>query len=407
MRVIYNIGIYLLKSICFLLSFFNRKIKAMLYGQKETFYKINQIKEQDNIAWFHCASLGEFEQARNLIEEFKEKYPNYKILLSFFSPSGYEVRKNYSHADYVVYLPWDTKKNARTFIKLARPKIVFFVKYEFWYNYIIELKNIPLFQVSLILQENHYLTKFYSFWFRKQLGNFNAFFVQDTKSKEILETLGYKNSEICGDTRFDRVLQISKQKKDFPLIDAFCFGEEKIFIAGSSWPEDERVIDEVFENKPNFKLIIVPHEIDKPHLNNLQKLFTNSLLYSKANEENVKDKKVLIIDCMGILSYIYSKADITYVGGGFGVGIHNILEAAVFYKPVAFGPNNKKFREARELLALSGAKEIHNAKELSDWVENLLRDERYYQQSCYQCGNYVKSNAGATQKILDKVKTYL
>lgn len=407
MRLIYNIGIYLLKLSCLLLSLFDKKIKLMCKGQKLTFQKLKEINREDQIAWFHCASLGEFEQARNLIESFKQEFSNYKILLSFFSPSGYEIRKNYKYADYVVYLPFDTKKNAKRFINLANPNIVFFVKYEFWYNYIIELRDTPLFQVSLILRQNHYLTKSYSFWFRKQLKNFNIFFVQNAVTKELLKKIGYDNGEICGDTRFDRVLQISKQTKDFPLIEAFCDGEEKIFIAGSSWLEDEKIIAEAFKDKSNFKLIIVPHEINQTHLNEIQKLFADNILYSKANNDNITNKKVLIIDCIGILSYMYRKADITYIGGGFGVGIHNVLEAAVFYKPVAFGPNNKKFDEARTLLSLKGAKEIHNAKELSSWVESLLSNEEYYRKSCLLCGDYVKNNAGATQKILNKIKTYL
>lgn len=407
MRLIYNIGIYLLKVSCFFLSLFNKKIKLMCEGQKLAFQKLKEIKQEDNIAWFHCASLGEFEQARNLIENFKQEFPDYKILLSFFSPSGYEIRKNYQYADYVVYLPLDTKGNAKRFINLTKPKIVFFIKYEFWYNYIIELKNIPLFQVSLILRKNHYLTKFYSFWFRKQLKNFNTFFVQDKETKEVLDKMGYDNSVVCGDTRFDRVLQISKQTKDFPLIEAFCSGEKKIFIAGSSWLEDERIIAEAFKERQDFKLVIVPHEIDQTHINEVQKLFANNILYSQANNDNIKDKRVLIIDCIGILSYIYGKADITYVGGGFGVGIHNVLEAAVFYKPVAFGPNNKKFNEARALLLLNGAKEIHNAKELSSWVNKLSSDKEYYTKSCFVCGDYVKNNAGATQKILNEIKIYL
>lgn len=407
MRLIYNIGIYLLKVSCFFLSLFNKKIKLMCEGQKLAFQKLKEIKQEDNIAWFHCASLGEFEQARNLIENFKQEFPDYKILLSFFSPSGYEIRKNYQYADYVVYLPFDTKGNAKRFINLTKPKIVFFIKYEFWYNYIIELKNIPLFQVSLILRKNHYLTKFYSFWFRKQLKNFNTFFVQDKETKEVLDKMGYDNSVVCGDTRFDRVLQISKQTKDFPLIEAFCSGGKKMFIAGSSWLEDERIIAEAFKERQDFKLVIVPHEIDQTHINEIQKLFANNILYSQANNDNIKDKRVLIIDCIGILSYIYGKADITYVGGGFGVGIHNVLEAAVFYKPVAFGPNNKKFNEARALLLLDGAKEIHNAKEISSWVNKLLSDKEYYTKSCLVCGDYVKNNAGATQKILNEIKIYL
>ncbi len=407
MRIIYNTTIYLLKFICFVLSFFDKKIGLMYKGQRETFFKLKEINKNDKVAWFHCASLGEFEQVRNLMENFKNKYPNYKILLSFFSPSGYEIRKNYQCADYVVYLPPDTRRNARRFINLAKPGIVFFVKYEFWYNYIIELKNIPLFQVSLILRKNHYLTKFYASWFRKQLKNFDTFFVQDNTTKKILSSFGYNNSEICGDTRFDRVLQISNQTTDFPKINKFCQGDEKIFIAGSSWFEDEKIIAEVFKNRKDFKLIIAPHEIDRQHITSLQKLFDNSVLYSDTDENNLVGAKVLIVDCMGLLSQIYKRADVTYIGGGFGEGIHNVLEAAVFYKPIAFGPNNKKFKEAVDLLNLNSAKEIHDKEDLSLWIEALFVDKEYYKQVCYLNGNYVKTHAGATQKILNKIKSYL
>lgn len=407
MHTIYNIGIYLLQFACRLLSLKNEKIKLMVQGQKLTFSKLQSITKEDKIAWFHCASLGEFEQARNLIESFKQEKKEYKILVSFFSPSGYEIRKNYKMADYVVYLPFDTPKNVNLFVTMAHPSIVFFVKYEFWYNYIRQLKNIPLFQVSLILRKNHYLTKSYSSWFRKQLIHFNTFFVQDNTTKEVLHSLGYDNAIICGDTRFDRVFAISKEEKSFPIIDNFCKGGEKVFIAGSSWPADERIIHDALYEKENIKIILAPHQIHKEHISDLQKMFPSNVLYSQANDENTKNKRVLIIDCIGILSYIYGKGDITYVGGGFGAGIHNVLEAAVFYKPVAFGPNNKKFKEAQDLLQQQSAKEINNKEDLASWVEHLLTDEEYYSTSCTLNGQYVENNAGATQKILKEINQYL
>lgn len=407
MHTIYNIGIYLLQFACRLLSLKNEKIKLMVQGQKLTFSKLQSITKEDKIAWFHCASLGEFEQARNLIESFKQEKKEYKILVSFFSPSGYEIRKNYKMADYVVYLPLDTPKNVNLFVTMAHPSIVFFVKYEFWYNYIQALKDIPLFQVSLILRKNHYLTKSYSSWFRKQLRHFNTFFVQDNTTKEVLHSLGYDNAIICGDTRFDRVFAISKEEKSFPIIDNFCKGGEKVFIAGSSWPADERIIHDALYEKENIKIILAPHQIHKEHISDLQKMFPSNVLYSQADEETIKNKRVLIIDCIGILSYIYGKGDITYVGGGFGAGIHNVLEAAVFYKPVAFGPNNKKFKEAQDLLQQQSAKEINNKEDLASWVEHLLTDEEYYSTSCTLNGQYVENNAGATQKILKEINQYL
>jgi len=379
----------------------------MIQGQRETFKKLQSITKEDKIAWFHCASLGEFEQARNLIEVFKQTRKEYKILVSFFSPSGYEIRKNYQQADYVVYLPFDTKKNVRRFVAMAHPSVVFFVKYEFWYNYIRALKDVPLFQVSLILRKNHYLTRCYAYWFRKQLKYFNTFFVQDENTQKVLASIGYTNAVVCGDTRFDRVFEISKEPKHFPIIDKFC-EEVKIFIAGSSWPADEKIINEaIYQRRNNLKIILAPHQIHKEHINEIQRLFPSNVLYSEADVESLKDKKVLIIDSIGMLSHIYGKGDITYVGGGFGVGIHNILEAAVFYKPVAFGPNNKKFKEAQDLLKRQGAKEINNKEDLALWVERLLTDKEYYNNVCRINGEYVENNAGATQKILQQIKNYL
>lgn len=407
MQVIYNIAIYLMKFCCELLSLKNKKLKLMIQGQRETFKKLQSITKEDKIAWFHCASLGEFEQARNLIEVFKQTRKEYKILVSFFSPSGYEIRKNYQQADYVVYLPFDTKKNVRRFVAMAHPSVVFFVKYEFWYNYIRALKDVPLFQVSLILRKNHYLTRCYAYWFRKQLKYFNTFFVQDENTQKVLASIGYTNAVVCGDTRFDRVFEISKEPKHFPIIDKFC-EEGKIFIAGSSWPADEKIINEaIYQRRNNLKIILAPHQIHKEHINEIQRLFPSNVLYSEADVESLKDKKVLIIDSIGMLSHIYGKGDITYVGGGFGVGIHNILEAAVFYKPVAFGPNNKKFKEAQDLLKRQGAKEINNKEDLALWVERLLTDKEYYNNVCRINGEYVENNAGATQKILQQIKNYL
>lgn len=396
-----------MKFCCELLSLKNKKLKLMIQGQRETFKKLQSITKEDKIAWFHCASLGEFEQARNLIEVFKQTRKEYKILVSFFSPSGYEIRKNYQQADYVVYLPFDTKKNVRRFVVMAHPSVVFFVKYEFWYNYIRALKDVPLFQVSLILRKNHYLTRCYAYWFRKQLKYFNTFFVQDENTQKVLASIGYTNAVVCGDTRFDRVFEISKEPKHFPIIDKFC-EEGKIFIAGSSWPADEKIINEaIYQRRNNLKIILAPHQIHKEHINEIQRLFPSNVLYSEADVESLKDKKVLIIDSIGMLSHIYGKGDITYVGGGFGVGIHNILEAAVFYKPVAFGPNNKKFKEAQDLLKRQGAKEINNKEDLALWVERLLTDKEYYNNVCRINGEYVENNAGATQKILQQIKNYL
>lgn len=402
MNVIYNIGIYLLVFVCKIGSLFSKKLRMMLQGQKQTYTLLNKIKAEKKTAWFHCASLGEFEQARNLIEYFRKNNPQWQILVSFFSPSGYEIRKNYNQADCVVYLPFDTKRNAKRFVSKVKPDMVFFVKYEFWYNYIRVLKNIPLYQVSLILRQNHYLLKPYSFWFRKQLKNFNHFFVQNETTKQILASMGYENVTISGDTRFDRVYKMSKETKDFPLIEKFCQGDKKILVAGSSWEEDEKIISSAFNNDESLKIILAPHLIDKAHIDNILSMFDKAITYSTLNEENIKDKRVLIIDSIGILSYLYRFADIVHIGGGFGVGIHNILEAAVFSKPISFGPNYKKFQEAVDLIKIGAAKSINNADEIRDFVQKTLySDEQTYKSICQKAGDYVQSNVGATDKILN------
>ena len=407
MRTIYNIFIYFFVFACKIASLFVPKVKTMIAGQKETIAKLDKLDKTKKTAWFHCASLGEFEQARSLIEEFKQNKPDYNILVSFFSPSGYEIRKNYALADCVVYLPFDTKQNAKKFIKHANPDIVFFVKYEFWYNYIIELKNIPLYQVSLILRKNHYLRKSYSFWFRKQLRNFDHFFVQNAETQEILNKIGYKNTTICGDTRFDRVYKMSQEEKAFPIVEEFCKGEEKIFVIGSSWPEDEKLVAEATKDIPNLKIIIAPHLTDPSHIESILSLFQNSITYSQANETKIQNKQVLIIDCIGILSYLYRFADIVHIGGGFGEGIHNILEATVFAKPISFGPNHKKFQEAMDLLRLKGAKDVSNANELKEHITSLLNDKAKYESVSKTNAEYTKANIGATKKILSYLSIFL
>lgn len=402
MQFIYNTGIFLFKAICHFLSLFNTKIKTMLCGQKQTWQKLSSLDKNKKTAWFHCASLGEFEQARNLIEYVKENKKEYQVLLSFFSPSGYEVRKNYKFADCVVYLPFDSKKNAKRFIKEAHPDIVFFIKYEFWWNYIRELRNTPLYSVSLILRKQHYLFKSYSSWFRKQLECFDFFFVQDKNTSQLLNSINYTNNIISGDTRFDRVYSMSKEQKSFSVIEKFIDGK-KTFLAGSSWPEDEKIISKSIQQFPDIKIILAPHLIDKNHINNLLNLFPESIAFSSLNENNCTQYRTLIIDNIGMLMYLYSLCTIAYIGGGFGVGIHNILEAAVFNKPVAFGPNNRKFKEAQDLIALGAAKEINNEEDLTSWIDMLLNDADKYANLSATAGNYVKENTGATDKITAKV----
>lgn len=411
MRYIYSFFIALYTSIIFLISPFNKKAKLIIQGRKETFLKIKKgISKKDKVAWFHAASLGEFEQGRPLIEAFRTKYPEYKILLSFFSPSGYEVRKNYNKADVVVYLPSDSIKNAKRFIKLAHPEYVFFIKYEFWYNFISRAKHkgAKVYQVSLILRTNQYFFSNWGSWYRNQLKNFDYFFVQNNQTRYLLDSIGLNNCLITGDTRFDRVWEIAKKSKDFPKVEEFC-QNDKIVLMGSSWEKDEEMMKEAMKNaKSSFKLIIAPHQIHNSHIQQIKSLFPNSIKYSEienidySNKDNLDN--VLIIDSIGILSSLYKYATVAYIGGGFGVGIHNILEAATFAKPIIFGPNYFKFKEAIDLIEKEGAFSFKESNKLVDVIDKLLEKEDYYKKSSDICSGYIEENIGACERILSKIE---
>lgn len=402
MRFLYNIFIHIYILALNLISPFNKKVKTMLKGEKECFDRLQNLNSEDKVAWFHCASLGEFEQGRPLIEEVKKQFPEYKILLSFYSPSGYESKKDYALADYVVYLPNDTKSNAKKFVKKVNPDLIFFIKYEFWYNYISALKGRRLFQVSLILRQNQYFFSWYGKWFAKQLKNFEHFFVQNQQTANLLNKIGYKNVTISGDTRFDRVMTIANNAKSFTEIEKFCEGNQKIILAGSSWLADEKIIEKAI-NDLDIKLIIAPHIVEQSHINEIQELFPKSILYSELAEDK-KESNILIINCIGILSNLYQYCDIAYIGGGFGVGIHNTLEAATFGKPICFGTNYHKFQEAIDLINLKAAYSISNQEELKQVLETLLNNEKIYNQSAEASKDYVKTKIGACKKIIEHLK---
>ena len=402
MRFLYNIFIHIYILALNLISPFNKKVKTMLKGEKECFDRLQNLNSEDKIAWFHCASLGEFEQGRPLIEEVKKQFPEYKILLSFYSPSGYESKKDYALADYVVYLPNDTKSNAKKFVKKVNPDLIFFIKYEFWYNYISALKGRRLFQVSLILRQNQYFFSWYGKWFAKQLKNFEHFFVQNQQTANLLNKIGYKNVTISGDTRFDRVMTIANNAKSFTEIEKFCEGNQKIILAGSSWLADEKIIQQAVKNL-DIKLIIAPHVVGENHINEIQQLFPEAILYSEL-ANNDKKSNILIINCIGILSNLYQYCDIAYIGGGFGVGIHNTLEAATFGKPICFGTNYHKFQEAIDLINLKAAYSISNQEELKQVLETLLNNEKIYNQSAEASKDYVKTKIGACKKIIEHLK---
>lgn len=402
--ILYNIGVWVA-------SFFSKKVRAMWKGEHQTFRVLREkIDPNAMYIWFHAASLGEFEQGRPIMEAIRREHPGYKILLTFFSPSGYEVRKNYDGADVVVYLPIDTKRNARRFLRLTNPVMAFFIKYEFWSNYLHMLKerHVPTFSVSSIFRPNQIFFRAYGKGYGKVLDCFTHFFVQNEESRDLLKSIGIDCVSVTGDTRFDRVLQIRDAGKSLPIVENFVGGtvEDRphVFIAGSSWPPDEDIFIKYFNEHRDWKLIIAPHVIGEDHLKQiLSKLRRKTVRYTQATEENVAGAECLIIDCFGLLSSIYRYADVTYVGGGFGVGIHNVLEAAVWGKPVIFGPNNKNFQEAQGLLKAGGGFEVTSYDDFVG-VMRKLADDKALEQSRERAGGFVESLAGATRQIMKEVK---
>ena len=404
--MIYNLTMYILELGIKLAALFSENPAKMVKGHREVFDLLkSKIDRNAQYIWFHAASLGEFEQGRPLIERIRKEYPQYKILQTFFSPSGYEVRKNYDGADIVCYLPIDTPANAKKFIELVNPCMVFFVKYEFWHNYLNALyqKGIPTYSVSSIFRPNQIFFRWYGKSYQQVLKTFAHLFVQNEESKKLLAGIGVKNTTVVGDTRFDRVLDICAAAKQLPLVQKFK-GDALTFVAGSSWGPDEDIFIKYFNAHPEMKLIIAPHVVNDGHLKEIEsKLQRSSIRYTQATEENVGKADCLIIDCYGLLSSIYRYGEISYIGGGFGVGIHNVLEAAVYGIPVIFGPNNKKFREAQHLLANKGGFEIHSYDDFEQLMNKFLTDEAYLKQSGKAAGDYVKGNAGAMELILKNV----
>lgn len=414
----YNVIIYLYLLGVAIASLFNEKVRKMWRGERDAFRILReQVDPKARYVWFHAASLGEFEQGRPLMEEIRRTHPELKILLTFFSPSGYEVRKNYQGADIICYLPLDTITNARRFLRAIRPEMAFFIKYEFWYNYLHILKHrgVPVYSVSSIFREGQVFFRWYGRQYSRVLNCFTHFFVQNEKSRELLATIGLTNVTITGDTRFDRVLQVKEAPTPSSVGEAIArflhkndSMEAKVFVAGSSWQPDEEIFIRYFkEEHPDWKLIIAPHVIGEDHLQQIEKLLDGKTLrYTKATEapsENTGEACALIIDCFGLLSTIYRYADVTYVGGGFGVGIHNVLEAAVWDVPVIFGPNNSKFQEAQELKAARGGYDIQDYDDFKRLMNRFIADPAFLTNAGQQAGQYVKSKAGATQRILKEV----
>jgi len=389
-----------------LLALFNSKARLWIAGTRDWESKVtDKIKPGERNIWIHCASLGEFEQGRPLIEALKKEYPEVKVLLTFFSPSGYEIRKNYDKADCIIYLPPDTPSNARRFVELIRPEFAILVKYEFWNNYISELysQRIPLYLVSGIFRPEQHFFRWYGSFFRGILRKFSLLFVQDNASMELLKGIGITNVMVTGDTRFDRVVQIAGTARDIVQLEQFR-GEEKMFLAGSSWRQDEEIIAQYINADPyKLKWVFAPHEIHRENIDRLEKLFrVKCVRFSEFREEN-RDARVLIIDNIGMLSSAYRYSYLAAIGGGFGKGIHNILEAACWGVPVMFGPRHEKFREAIDLIKENGAASFDSYTTFRDILEKWLSDEPFYLKSANAASEYIIKNKGATEKILAEI----
>jgi len=406
-KCLYNITIRIYYLLIVIASSFNAKARLWLKGRKGLLESLGEkINRKNKLFWIHAASLGEFEQGRPLIEALKEKYPDDIILLTFFSPSGFEIRKDYKGADIIIYLPFDFSRNAKKFLDIVKPDKAIFIKYEFWYNYIFELhrRKIPVILISAIFRKNQIFFKWYGSWFRKALSFYKFIFVQNQDSQALLESIGISNSIVSGDTRFDRVVKIKEQKNEIDLLRKFKDGK-KILIAGSTWDKDENLIIEYINNTSNdIKFIIAPHEVNESHISEiLNKIKTNKIKYSEAGATELGDCNVLIIDNIGQLSSMYSYAEVSYIGGGFGVGIHNILEPASFGLPVLFGPNYKKFSEAKILVEKGGALPVNNFKEFEVIVNAFLNNSIELNKASKICSEFVNENIGASEMIMEKL----
>ena len=404
MKCLYNIAINTYRAGVALASLWNTKARLWCAGRKGLFEKMRQsIDPSQPIIWIHVASLGEFEQGRPIIEHIKAERPEYKILLTFFSPSGYEIRKNYAGADYIFYLPVDTPANAKEFLDIVKPQMAVFVKYEYWLNMLEQLRErkIRTFIVSAIFRKNSIFFKPYGGMWRKALKSFETIFVQDDNSKSLLSELGHQNVVVAGDTRFDRVAQIAAQAKKIDIIEQFK-GDSRLFVAGSTWGEDEEHLVRLANDNPDIKFVIAPHEMEQSRMAKIESAAKYGAVRYTKYTEAAKSNQILILDTMGMLSSVYGYAEFSYIGGGFGVGIHNTLEAATFGLPIAFGPNYQKFKEARDMIALGAATSITNYQELSAWFAPLHNDAEHLAAVSRISKEYTAKNQGATEMFFSR-----
>lgn len=403
---LYNIGILGYGILLRFFSLFNPKAKLFVKGRKEQFERIvNTIDPAQRHVWFHFASLGEFEQGRPVLEKLLQVHPQKKVIVTFFSPSGYEIRKNYAFAEGVFYLPLDTASNARRFLQAINPELAIFTKYEYWFHYFKELhkKDIPLYIISGIFRSEQSFFKWYGGFQRNILGFVRHFFLQNQESIDLLGSIGLNNTSLSGDTRFDRVAENALSPKKIDLVEEFC-SNAKVFVAGSTWPQDEQLIKELTAENPDWKFIVAPHEIGKGHLEEIKSLLPAAVFYSQLSQANESEKavlntrQILVIDNIGMLSALYQYGKIAYIGGGFGVGIHNTLEAAAFGLPVIFGPNYQKFQEAKDLIVKGAALSIKDGTELSNAFLTFRNND-----AGAIAARYVKEKTGATEQILAKL----
>ncbi|WP_199118651.1 3-deoxy-D-manno-octulosonic acid transferase [Pedobacter sp. ASV28] len=407
---LYNISILIYGLLINIVAIFNSKAKLFVAGRKDIFSQIkSKINSSQRPVWFHFASLGEFEQGRPVLEKLKSIDPQQKIIVTFFSPSGYEIRKNYALADGIFYLPLDTYHHAKKFIELVNPRMAIFTKYEFWPNYfkVLAKEQIPLYIISGIFRKNQIFFKWYGGFYKNVLNAVHYFFVQNNESLDLLKGIGFENVDVSGDTRFDRVFENVQAARGLPLIASFC-GSNSILVAGSTWPADEKLLVDLAVKNPSWKLIIAPHEVHASHINEIEQLFPSAIRFSKLGQlfENKKDKKdivsnaqILIIDNIGMLSSLYQYGKIAYIGGGFGAGIHNTLEAAAFGLPIIFGPNYEKFQEAKDLIEIDAAKSINGAEEL---IRAFDYFNRHHDKGAI-ASSYVSNKKGATATIVAKI----
>lgn len=402
--LVYNIGIFLYYIVVAIVSLWNKKAKQWIEGRKDIFKRMAQaISAEDKVVWIHAASLGEFEQGRPVIEKIRAEHSEYKILVTFYSPSGYEIRKNYGDADYIFYLPIDTPRNARKFLDIAHPEVVIIVKYEFWLNLLAELKRrgVRTFLISAIFRRNSVFFRNYGSIWRQALDSFEQMFVQNEESKELLHGIGFDNVVVAGDTRFDRVAEIARNVKTVPVVERFK-GEDRLFVAGSTWGPDEDILQTLINDNPQIKFVVAPHEMDNGRIEKIiAQTKAGAVRYTCCNaESDFSHTQVLILDTIGILSSVYGYATWSYIGGGFGVGIHNTLEAATFGLPIAFGPNYQKFKEARDMVALGAATKVESAEDLAEWFAPLRDDHAALQRAGSAAKSYTQKNQGATSLIM-------